>query len=114
MGVTERLAVSWEDASFAVITALAWLFVSLVSCRQVSVEFVSQAGIEIVAAIPLLGPVLIMIEDDDREFREDDLELCGPRALSVGSPPSLALLQIMPPQSAFLSFLIPAQHPLRC
>ena len=73
----ERLAVSWEDASFAVVAALAWLSASLVSCPRVSVKSVSKAGVEITAAIPSPGPIMVSIEDDDREFQEDDLEPCG-------------------------------------
>ena len=110
----ERLAVSWEHALFAVVAALAWLSASFVSCRQVSVEFVSKAGVEITAAIPSLGPIMVSIEDDDREFREDDLELCGLPGMRLVSPPSLTLSQITPPQSVSLSVPTPAQHPLRC
>ncbi len=51
----ERLAISWEDGLFAVVAALAWLSASFVSCPQVSVQFVSKAGVEITAAIPWLG-----------------------------------------------------------
>jgi len=36
--VIERLAVSWEDASFAVVAALAWLSASFVCCPQVNVK----------------------------------------------------------------------------
>jgi len=111
--VIERLAVSWEDASFAVVAALAWLSASFMSCPQVSVKFVSKAGVEITAAIPSLGP-MDSIEDDDREFQEDDLELCGLPGVRLVSPPSLTLSQITPPQSVPLSVLTPAQHPLRC
>ncbi len=110
----ERLAVSWEDASFAVVVALAWLSASFVSCPQVSVEFVSKAGVEITAAIPSLGPIMVSIEDDDREFQEDDLELSGLPGLRLLSPPPLTLSQITPPQSVSLSVLTPAPHPLRC
>ncbi len=114
MGVIERLAVSWEDASFAVVAALAWLSASFVSCPQVSVKFVSKAGVEITAAIPSLGSIMVSIEDDDREFQEDDLVLCGLPGVRLVSPPSLTLSQITPPQSVSLSVLTPAQHPLRC
>ncbi len=110
----ERLAVSWEDASFAVVAALAWLCASLVSCPQVSVKSVSKAGVEITAAIPSPGPIMVSIEDDDREFQEDDLEPCGLPGVRLASPPSLTLSQITPPQSVSLSLLTPAQHPLRC
>ena len=110
----ERLAVSWEDASFAVVAALAWLSASFVSCPQVSVKFVSKAGVEITAAIPSLGPIMVSIEDDDREFQEDDLELCGLPGVRLVSPPSPTLSQITPPQSVSHSILTPAQHPLRC
>ena len=117
----ERLAVSWEDASFAVIAALAWLSASFVSCPQVGVKFVPKAGVEITAAIPSLGLTMVSIEDDEREFQdyerefqEDDLELCGLPGVRLVSPPSLTLSQISPPQSVSLSVLTPAQHPLRC
>ena len=110
----ERLAVSWEDASFAVVAALAWLSASFVSCPQVSVKFVSKAGVEITAAIPSLGPIMVSIEDDEREFQEDDLELYGQPGVRLVSPPSLTPSQITPPQSISLPVLTPAQHPLRC
>ena len=110
----ERLAVSWEDASFAVVAALAWLSASFVSCPQVSVKFVSKAGVEIAAAIPSPGPRMVAIEDDDREFQEDDLEPCALLGVRLLSPPSLTLSQITPPQSVSLSVLTPAPHPLRC
>ena len=71
-----RLAVSWEDALFAVFVALVWLSATFVSCPLVSVEFVSKVGVEITAATPSPGPIMVLIEDD-REFQEDDLELCG-------------------------------------
>jgi len=112
--VIERLTVSWEDASFAVVAAFAWLSASLMSCPQVSVKYVSKAGIEITAAIPSLGPIMDSIEDDDREFQEDDLERCGLPGVRLVSPPSLTLSQITPPQSVSLSVLTPAQRPLRC
>ena len=110
----ERLAVPWEDASFAVVAALAWLSASFVSCPQVSAKLVSKAGVEITAATPSLGPIMVSIEDDDREFQEDDLELCGLPGVRLVSPPSLTLSQITPPQSVSLSVLTPAQYPLRC
>ncbi len=110
----ERMAITGEEASFAVLGALAWLFALLVSCPQVGVESVSKAGGEIAAAIPSLGPIVVSIEDDDREFQDDDLELCGLPGLRLVSPPSLTLSQITPPQSVFLFVLAPAQHPLRC
>ncbi len=110
----ERLAVSREDASFAVVAALAWLCASFMSCPQVTVKFVSNAGVEITAAMLSLGPIMDSIEDDDRESQEDDLELCGLPGVLLVSPPSLTLSQITPPQSVSLSVLTPAQHPLRC
>jgi hypothetical protein len=64
--------------------------------------------------IPLVGPVIGLIEDDDREFQEDDLELRGLPDMRLVWPPSLTLSQITPPRSVWLSVLIPAQHPLRC
>jgi len=114
MDVLERLAVSWEDASFGVVAALAWMFASFLSCPQVSARFVSKAGLEISTAIPLLGPIVGLIEDDDREFQEDDLELCGLPGARLVWPPSLVLSQITPPQSLSLCALTLAQHPLRC
>ena len=87
----ERLAVSWEIGSFAVIAALAWLSASLVSCPQVGVKFVSKAGVEITAAIPSLEPIVVSIEDDDREFQEADLELYGLPGVRLVSPPPLSL-----------------------
>ncbi len=110
----ERLAISWEDASFAVFAALASLSAWFVSCPQVSDKFVSGAGVEITAAIPSLGPIMASIEDDDREFQEDDLELCGLPGVRLVSPPSLTFSLITPPQSVSLSVLTPAQRPLRC
>jgi hypothetical protein len=114
MGVIQRLAPSWEDASFAVVAALVWLSALFVSCPQVSVELVYKAGVEITAAIPSLGPMVVLIEDDDRELQEDDLELCGLPGVRLVWPPSLTLSQITPPQSVSLSVLTPAQPPLRC
>jgi hypothetical protein len=114
MGVIERLAVSWEDASFAVIAVLAWLSASLVCCPQVSVKFVSKAGVAITAAIPSVGPILVLIEDDENEFQEDDLELCSLPGVRLVWPSSLTLSRITPPQSVSLSPLTAAQHLLRC
>jgi hypothetical protein len=115
MGVIERLAASWEGSSFAVVAALACLSASLVSCPQISVRYVSKAGVEITAAIPSPGPRIVAIEDDDREFQEDDLVPCGMPGLGLVTPPSLTLSQIMPLQSvSLLSVLTPAQPPLRC
>ena len=110
----ERLAVSWEIGAFAVVAALAWVSASFVSCPQVSAKFVSKAGVDSTAAIPSLGPIMDSIEDDDREFQEDDLELYGLPGMRLVSPPSLTLSQITPPQSVSLSVLTPAQYPLRC
>ena len=109
MGVIERLAQSWEDASFAVVAAIAWLSASLVSCPHIDVKSVSKAGVEIAAAMPSLGLIMVWIED-----QEDDLEPSGPPGVRFVSPPSLAISQIMPPESVSLSLLTPAQHPLRC
>jgi hypothetical protein len=112
--VIERLPLSWKNASFAIVAALAWLAASLVSCPQVSVKSVSKAGFEITAAIPSLGPIMVSIEDDDSEFQEEDLEPCGLPGVRLVLPPSLTLSQIALPQSASLSVLTPAQRPLRC
>ena len=90
----ERPAVSWKDASFAVVAALAWLSASLASWRQVGVKSVSKAGIEKTAAIAPLGPIMVPIEDDDREFREDELEPCDLPGVRLVSPPSLTVSQI--------------------
>jgi hypothetical protein len=114
MGVIEGLVPSRGDASFAVVAALVWLFASFVSCPQTSAEFVSEAGVEITAAIPSPEPIMVSIEDDDRELQEDDLGLCGLPGVRFVLPTSLTLSQITPPQSVFLSFLTPLQHPLRC
>ncbi len=57
---------------------------------------------------------MVSIEDDDREFQEDDLELRGLPGVRLVSPPSPTLSQITPPQSVSLSVLTPAQRPLRC
>jgi hypothetical protein len=114
MGGIKRLAVSWEDALFAVVAVLACLSASFVSCPQVRVQFVSRAGVEFTAPIPPLGPIMVPIEDDDREFQEDDLEVCGLPGVRLVSPTSLTLSQITPPQSVSLSALPPAHHPLRC
>jgi hypothetical protein len=114
MGVFERLDVSWEDASFAVIAALVWLSASLASCPQVSVGSVRKAGVEITEAIPSLGPIVASLEDDDREFQEDYLEPCGLPGVRLASPPSLSLSQVTPPQSVWIFTVTPANHPLRC
>jgi hypothetical protein len=114
MGVIGRLAISWEDAVLAVVAALACLSASFLSFPRVCVEFASMAGVEITATIPSLGPIMVLIEDDDRESQEDDLEMCGLSGVRLFSPPSLALSQITPRQSVSLSVLTSAQHPLRC
>jgi hypothetical protein len=120
MGMIGRLAAAWADASFAVIAALAWLSASLISCPQVSVlHSVSMTGVEINAAIPSSGPITFLIDDDYRNFGEDDFveDDFRPRVLPgvrLVSPSSLTLSQITPPQSVSLSLLAPAQRPLRC
>jgi hypothetical protein len=114
MGVMGRLAVSWQGASFAVVAALAWLSATFVSCPLVRVEFMSKVGVQITAAIPSPGPIMVLIADDDREFQEDDLELCALPGVRLIWPPSLTLSQITPPQSVSLSVLAPTQRPLRC
>jgi hypothetical protein len=113
-GVIKWLAVSWEDASFAVIAALALLSASFVSYPPVSVEFVSNAGVEIGAATPSLGPIMVSIEDDDPEIQEEHLELCALPGVRLVWPLCPTLSQIMPPQSVSLPALTPIQHPLRC
>ncbi len=110
----ERLAVSWGGVSFAVVAALAWLSASLVNCPRVSVKFVSKVVVEITVAIPSSAPIMVSIENDERDFQDDDLELCGLPGVRLVSPPSLTLSQITPLQSVSLSVLTPAQHPLRC
>jgi hypothetical protein len=113
--VLGRLAITRGDAWFAVIAALAWSSASLMSCSQVSVTSLSTARVEITEAIPSVGPIMVSIEDDDREFQEEDLEPCGPPGLRlVSPPPSLTLAQITPLQSDSLSVVTPAQRPLRC
>jgi hypothetical protein len=114
MGLIERLAASWEDASFALVAALAWLSASLLNCPQASVKSVSKAGIGVAAVISSLGPIMDWIDDDDGEFQEDDLEPCGLRGARLVSPPSLTLSQITSPQSVALTVLTAAQRPLRC
>lgn len=111
--MTERLAMGWQDASFAVVAAVGWMFASLLSCPQVGVEPVSRAGVEITAPVPSVEPILVSIEDDDREFQEDNLAPCGLPGVCLTSPPSLTLAQITP-QSACLSVLTRAGQPLRC
>jgi hypothetical protein len=114
MGVVERLAVSWEDKLFAVAVALAWLSASFLSWPSISVSFVSKVGVEITEAIPPPGPILVLIEDDDREFQEHDLKLSALPGVRLVWPSSPTLSQTTPPQSISLSPLTPAQHPLRC
>ena len=114
MGVIERLAVCCEHAPFAVVAALAGLCASLVICPKDSVKSVSKAGALITAAAPLPGPIMDLVEDDDRKFQEDELEPCGLPGVPLGSAPSLALSRITLPQSVYLSLLTPAQHRLRC
>jgi hypothetical protein len=115
MGVIERLAECWEHVPFAVAAALVGLCASLVSCPLDSVKSVSNPGVKIRAATPLLRPNRDLVEDGEREFQEDDLEPCGlPGVTVASSAPSLALSQITPPQSVYLSLLTVAQRPLLC
>jgi hypothetical protein len=120
MGMIGRLAAAWADAPFAVVAALAWLSVSLVSCPQVGVlNSVCLTGVEINAAIPLPGTIAFSIENDYCDYVEDDFvdDDFGPRGLlglGLDSAPSLTLSPITPPQSVSLSPLTPAQRPLRC
>jgi hypothetical protein len=93
-----RLAASWDDASFAIIAAIACLSASLANCTRVSVKSVSKAGVEITTAIPSPEPTTVLVQDDDREFQDDRLEPCGPPDVRLLSPSSLTL----------------AQGPLRC
>ncbi len=110
----ERLAVTWEHASLAALAALVCLSASLVSCPRVSVNSVSKAGVESTAAISSQGPIMVSLEDADRESREDDPEPCGLSGVRLLLPPPLTLSQITAPQSVWLSVLTPAHHPLRC
>jgi hypothetical protein len=114
MGVVKRLAASRENACFAVVAVLAWLSASFAGCPHVSVKSVAMVGIEITAPAASPGPIMVSIEDEDREFQEDDLEPCGLPGVRPASPPSLTLSQITPPENVSLSVLTPAQHPLRC
>jgi hypothetical protein len=114
MVVIKRLAVSWEDALFAVVAALAWLSAWIVSCPQVCIKSVAKAGVAIKATIPSPEPIVVSIEDDDPESEEDDLELCWFPGVRLTSAPSLTLSHIIPPQSISLSPLAPEQRPLRC
>jgi hypothetical protein len=113
LGVSERVGLSWEAASFAIIAALAWFSASLGSYPQVTVKRVSRASVEITAALPSLGPRMVAIEDD-RELPEDDPEPCGLPGMWLVPRPSLTLSQIVPPETVSLSFLTSAQLPLRC
>jgi hypothetical protein len=72
-----------------------------------------KAGVEITAAMPSVGPIMVSIEDDDRDF-QDDLELCGLPGVRLFLPPSLTHSQNTPPQTVSRSVLTPAQLPLRC
>ncbi len=112
----ERLGVSWEDASLRVFTfaALAWLSASLASCTQASLIFVSKADVAITAAIPSPGPIMASIENEDPEFPEDELELCGLPSMWLFTPPSLTLSPTTPARIVFLSVPTPGSHPLRC
>ena len=103
----ERLAVSRDDALLAVVAALACLSASFVCCPLLSVRCGSKAGVEITAAIPSLGQIMVSTEDDDREFQEDDLELCGLPGVRPVSPPTLTLSLITPPQGMSRSALTP-------
>jgi hypothetical protein len=120
MDMIGRLAAASADGSFAVVAALAWLCASLVSCPQVSVLHpVSMTGVEINAAIVSPEPITFSINDDYRNFIEDDSveDDFQPRVLPgvrLVSPSSLTLSQITPAQSVSLSLLAPAQRPLRC
>jgi hypothetical protein len=110
----ERLAISWHNASIAVVAALAWLSASLVSCPQVSLTPVSKAAVEITAATPSPEPMTFAIADDDRDFLEDDLEPCELPGVRLAPPPGLTPSQITSPQSVSLAVLTPVQRPQRC
>src|SRR5262249_32692655 len=97
----------------AAVAALAWLLAAHLSFRHTNVNFLSTAGVQITAAIPLPGPITDSI-DDDREFQEDDLEPCLLPGVRPILPASLTHSQITPPESVSLSLLSPAQRPLRC
>jgi hypothetical protein len=113
MGMVGRLAAARAGASFVIVAALACSSAALVIGSQVTVKSVSKAGVEISAAIPSLGPLMVSIEDDDRDFQYD-AEPCGLRAVRLASPPAVTLSQITPPQSIYISLVTLAQHPLRC
>jgi hypothetical protein len=115
MSMIERLTIRRKDATLPVIAVVAWLSAWFVSCPQDSVGFASVAGVEITVPLPLPGPIMVSIADnDDREFQEEELEPFGLPGVRVVPPPSFTPSQIMPPQSGFISLLTPAQHPLRC
>ena len=110
----ERLVATWEDAWFAVVATIACLSASFVCCPQVSFEFVPKVGVEITAATSSPGPMMVPIEDDDREFQEDVLELWGLPGVLLVLPSSHIASQITPPQSFSPSALTRARYPLRC
>jgi hypothetical protein len=114
MGVIERLAVTWEGASFALVAALVWLSAPLVNWPCVCVKSEFKSGVEMSAAIPSPGPVMDAFEDNGRESQEEDLERYGLRGLRLVWLPSLTLSQITPPQGVWLSVLTPVHRPLRC
>ncbi len=114
MGMIGRLDVSCGRAPIVVVAALVGLCGSLVSCPEDSVKSVSKAGVGITAPAQLPGRIMGLLEENDREFQEDDLELCGLPGVPLASSPSLALSQITLPRSVYLSLLTLAQHPLRC
>ena len=116
MGVIDRLAVCHGHARFAVVAALIGMCASLVSCpseqRQVRIQRRRQDQRR---RHRCPGPIRDLVADGERKFQEDDLEPCGlPGVPLASSTPSLALSQITPPQSVYLSLLSLAQQPLRC
>ena len=85
----ERLAISWGGASLSVIATLAWLSAFVVSCPRVSVKSETKAGVEVCAAIPSLGPILVAIEVDDKESPKMILSHAGCQVCGCFCPPSL-------------------------
>ena len=112
--MTERIHAPWGNPSCAVVAALACVSASLVSCPQVGMRSVCKVGVAITAPLQLPGRMPVSLEDDDREFQEDELSTSGLPGVRLDLPPSLTLAQITPPPSVYLSRLNLAHHALRC